>query len=116
VPEAPPILFRAGCGHLKTCLDPDFKVSTEYVKRSTVEASKWGNKFLPDIWSKGGKETALEESEKNREKIYYQLLLSFVPLQRSMHVFYIELIVAQKAAEKVAVIRKSLQPKEHEGV
>lgn len=72
---------------------------------------------MPNIWSKGGKEIALEESKKNREKIYInQLLLSFVPLQRIMPVFYIELITARKAADKAAVIRKSLQPKEHKGV
>jgi hypothetical protein len=112
------VLLRAGFGHLKTCLDPDFKVSIEHVKRSTVEASEWGKNFLFDIWLKGEKEIALEESKKNRDKVYiYQLLLSFVLLQRSMHVILISnLLWARKAAKKVVAIRKSLQPKEPEGV
>jgi hypothetical protein len=54
---------------MKTCTDPNFEVPVDSVRRSTVEASEWGKKFLSDIWSKGGKEIALEESMKNREMV-----------------------------------------------
>lgn len=53
-------LLRVGYGYMKACLDPDFKLPVENVRRSTVEALEWG-KILSDIWSKGGKEIALEE-------------------------------------------------------
>jgi hypothetical protein len=45
---------------VKTCTKPDFKVSTDNVQRSTVEASKWSKKFLFDIWKEGGKESILK--------------------------------------------------------
>jgi hypothetical protein len=54
---------------MKTCIDPNFEVSVENVKRSTIEALERGMKFLYDIWSKGGKEIDLEESKKNRENV-----------------------------------------------
>jgi hypothetical protein len=41
----------------------------ETIRRSTVEDSEWGKKFLSDIWSKGGKEITLEESKKNIDKV-----------------------------------------------
>jgi hypothetical protein len=46
------------------------------MRRSSTEATTWGKKFLLDVWTKGGKEIALEESKKNKEKvlIHYQLL------------------------------------------
>lgn len=72
-------LLRVGYGYMKACLDPDFKLSIENVRRSTVEALEWG-KILSDIWSKGGKEIALEESKKNREKVYIYQPLIFVLL------------------------------------
>jgi hypothetical protein len=54
---------------VKTCTKPDFKVSTDNVQRSTVEASKWSKKFLSDVWNKGEKEINIEELMKNREKV-----------------------------------------------
>jgi hypothetical protein len=53
----------------KGILDPNFEVSMETIRRSTVEDSEWGKKFLSDIWSKGGKEITLEESKKNIDKV-----------------------------------------------
>jgi hypothetical protein len=64
---------------MKACLDPDFKLHVENVRRSVVEDFEWGKKFLSYIWTKGGKEIALEESKKNGEKVYvYRLFLIFV--------------------------------------
>jgi hypothetical protein len=46
------------------------------MRRSSTEATTWGKQFLLDVWTKGGKEIALEESKKNKDKvlIHYQLL------------------------------------------
>jgi hypothetical protein len=54
---------------MKTCIDSDFEVSVENIKRSTIEALEQGKKFLSDIWSKGGKEIDLKESKKNRDNV-----------------------------------------------
>jgi hypothetical protein len=63
-------LLKAGCNHVRACTDPDFRVSTNHVRRSTVEASEWSKNFLCDIWKKGRKELSIEESIKNREKVH----------------------------------------------
>jgi hypothetical protein len=41
---------------MKACRDLDFKVSGDDVRRSTVEALEWSQKFLSEIWRRGGKE------------------------------------------------------------
>jgi hypothetical protein len=63
------VLLKARCIHMKTCIDSDFEVSVENIKRSTIEALEQGKKFLSDIWSKGGKEIDLKESKKNRDNV-----------------------------------------------
>jgi hypothetical protein len=63
------VLLKAGCNHVRTCMEPNFKVSTDNVQRSIVEASEWSKKLLSDIWTKGGKKINIEESMKNKEKV-----------------------------------------------
>jgi aspartokinase-like uncharacterized kinase len=69
---------------MKVCTDPDFRVSTDHVRRSTIEASEWYKKFLSDIWKKSGKEISIKESIKNREKVCILLPSSFPA--PSMHI------------------------------
>jgi hypothetical protein len=38
------VLLKSGCKHVKTCTKPDFKVSGDDVRRSTVKASEWSKK------------------------------------------------------------------------
>jgi hypothetical protein len=45
-------LLRVGCNHIKTCLNPNFTLPIENVRRLSAKALKWGKKFLFDIWSK----------------------------------------------------------------
>lgn len=63
------VLLKAECAHVKSCTDPNFKVSANSVQRSIVEASEWSKKFLSDIWNKGVKEINIDESTKNRETV-----------------------------------------------
>jgi hypothetical protein len=49
------VLLKARCKHVKTCTNPNFKVSVDDVRRSTVEALEWSKKFLSKIWKRGGK-------------------------------------------------------------
>jgi hypothetical protein len=39
-------LLKDGCNHLKICNDPNFKVSADHIRRSTVEASELSKKIL----------------------------------------------------------------------
>ena len=69
-------LLRVGCNHIKTCLNPNFTLPIENVRRLSAKALKWGKKFLFDIWSKRWKEITLEESRKDMENVFiYWLLL-----------------------------------------
>jgi hypothetical protein len=52
------VLLKDECNHVRTCTDPDFKVSTNHIRRSTVKASKWCKKFLSDIWKKDERKLA----------------------------------------------------------
>jgi hypothetical protein len=49
------VLLKVGCNHVKACTDPDFRVSTDHVRKSIVEASEWSKKFLSKIWNNDGK-------------------------------------------------------------
>jgi hypothetical protein len=63
------VLLKTGCHHVKTCTKLEFKVSTDSVRRSTIEASEWGKMFLSNIWTNSRKEISIEESMKNKEKV-----------------------------------------------
>jgi hypothetical protein len=43
------LLLKVGCNHVKVCTDPDFRVSTDHVRRSTIQASEWSKKFFSKI-------------------------------------------------------------------
>jgi hypothetical protein len=63
------VLLKAMCNHIRVCTDPDFRVSIDHVRRSTIEALEWSKKFLYEIWKRDRKEIIIEESIKNREKL-----------------------------------------------
>jgi hypothetical protein len=75
------VLLKVGCKHMKACSDPNFKVSADHVRRSTVEALEWSKKFLSEIWKRDGKELGIEESikiERRYALCYLHLLPSCV--------------------------------------
>jgi hypothetical protein len=43
------VLMKAGCIHLRTCTNPDSRVSADHVQRLTVEPSECSKKFLSNI-------------------------------------------------------------------
>jgi hypothetical protein len=73
------VLLKSRCNQVRAWTDPDFKVSADHVRRSTIKASEWFEKFLYEIWKRGGKELSIEESIKNKEKVR-ALLRSSLPL------------------------------------
>jgi hypothetical protein len=54
------VLPKVGCGHMKICTDPDFKVSVDSVRRSTVEASQWGKSSCLTYGQRAEKKYVLE--------------------------------------------------------
>jgi hypothetical protein len=68
-------LLGVGCEHMKACTCPNFKISFEKRKKVISKASEWRKKFLLDVWTKGGKDIAIEESKKNRKKVHIHYLI-----------------------------------------
>jgi hypothetical protein len=40
------VLLKARCNHMRACTNPNFRVSANHVRRSTIEASEWSKKFI----------------------------------------------------------------------
>jgi hypothetical protein len=56
--------MKAGCTHAKTVNKPTFNLSTSDIVDILVEARSIGNKFIAQIWAKGGGELAGDEARK----------------------------------------------------
>jgi hypothetical protein len=53
---------KAGCNHVKTINKPTFSLSPSDLVNIPAEARSVGNKFITQIWSKGGREIAGDEA------------------------------------------------------
>jgi hypothetical protein len=56
--------MKAGCNHAKTINKPNFNLSTSDLVDILAEAQSIGNKFITQIWAKGGRELAKDEARK----------------------------------------------------
>jgi DNA repair exonuclease SbcCD ATPase subunit len=54
--------MKAGCTHTKTVDKPTFNLSTSDIVDIPAEARSIGNKFITQIWAKGGRELAGDEA------------------------------------------------------
>jgi hypothetical protein len=52
------IFAKAGCNHLKTVNKPTFGISPSDLDNIPTEARSVGNRFITQIWTKGGREVA----------------------------------------------------------
>jgi hypothetical protein len=59
------VLLKAGCNHVRTCTDLDFKVFADHIRRSTGEASDWSNFFYPTYGRKAKRKYILLYQEPN---------------------------------------------------
>jgi hypothetical protein len=95
------------CNHVKAYIVPDFKVSTDSIRRSTVEALESSKKVLSNTWKEGEKEISIEESIINRE-----MVCTWLPSSYSCKILVcsnIQLFLqARKVAEKATSIRKNM--------
>jgi fructoselysine-6-P-deglycase FrlB-like protein len=55
--------MKAGCTHAKTVNRPTFSLSPTYLVDIPSEARSIGNRFITQIWAKGGRELAGDEPE-----------------------------------------------------
>ena len=56
------IFAKARCKHLRDINKPAFTLSLAYLENSPSEAQSVGNRFLTQIWAKGGRELAGNEA------------------------------------------------------
>jgi hypothetical protein len=56
------VFAKAGCNHLKTVNKPTFGLSASELDNILVEARSIGNRFITQIWTKGGWEVARDEA------------------------------------------------------
>jgi hypothetical protein len=56
------IFEKAGCTHLKLVNKPNFDISVDDLATMSTEAYIVGNKFISQIWSKGGREIVGDEA------------------------------------------------------
>ena len=56
--------MKAGCTHAKTVKKPTFNLSTSDIVDIPAEARSIGNRFITQIWAKGGRELAGDEARK----------------------------------------------------
>jgi hypothetical protein len=58
------MFLKAGCTHAKTVHKPTFSLSTSDLVDIPAEAQSIGNRFITQIWAKGGRELAGDEARK----------------------------------------------------
>jgi hypothetical protein len=56
--------MKVGCNHTKTVNKPTFNLSTSDLVDILAEARSIGNRFITQIWAKGGRELAGDEAQK----------------------------------------------------
>jgi hypothetical protein len=101
------VLLKVVCNHVKAYNLPDFKVSVDSIRRSTIEALESSKKVLSNIWKEGKKEISIEESIINREKVCTCLPSSYsckILVCSNIQLF----LQARKVAEKATSIRKNM--------
>jgi hypothetical protein len=74
--------LKAGCTHAKTVNKPTFNLSTSDFVDIPANAQSIGNRFITQIWAKGGRELAGDEARKLLESVwsFYLYLFTLVYL------------------------------------
>jgi hypothetical protein len=60
---------KAGCNYLKTVNKPTFGLSSSDLVDILAEAKSVGNRFITQIWTKGGREIAGDEARALMNKV-----------------------------------------------
>jgi hypothetical protein len=63
------VFAKAGCNHLKTVNKPTFSLLASDLDNIPVEARCVGNRFITQIWMKGGREVAGDKARSLINKV-----------------------------------------------
>jgi hypothetical protein len=61
--------IKAGCSHARAVNRPNFNLSASDLVDILAEARRIGNRFITQIWAKGGRELARDEARKLLNKV-----------------------------------------------
>jgi hypothetical protein len=101
--------LKAGCTHAKIVNKPNFSLSPSELLNIPGEARSIGNRFITQIWAKGGRELAGDEA-RNLLKSVQNLYLLFSLIFLYYHRFYlIPLFICRMAAPKVSNLKRILK-------
>jgi hypothetical protein len=70
--------MKAGCNHAKAVNRPNFNLSTSDLVDIPTEAWSIGNRFITQIWAKGGRELAGDEARKLLDTVPFLFTLIFL--------------------------------------
>jgi hypothetical protein len=96
------IFLKAGCTHAKIVNKSNFSLSPSDLVNIPGEARSIGNRFITQIWSKGGRELAGDEARNllnSVRNLYLLFALTFLYYHR---IYLIPLSVCKMAAPKVS--------------
>jgi hypothetical protein len=103
------VFLKAGCTHAKTVNKPNFSLSPSDLVNIPGEARSIRNRFITQIWAKGGRELAGDKA-RNLLKSIRNLYLLFALIFLYYHRFYlIPLFVCRMAAPKVSNPKRILK-------
>jgi hypothetical protein len=61
-PGTAAVFEKTGCTHLKSVNEPTFDISSPDLDKMSTEAISMGNRFVNQIWTKGGREVTSDEA------------------------------------------------------
>jgi hypothetical protein len=64
------IFVKVGCTHLKSVNKPTFNISPSNLNGMPAQARSVGNRFVTQIWTKGGREVAGDEARALLNEVY----------------------------------------------
>jgi predicted nucleic acid-binding Zn-ribbon protein len=98
----PAEFLKAGCTHAKTINKPNFSLSPSDLVNIPGEARSIGNRFITQIWAKGGRELPGDEARNLLNSVRNLYLLFTLIFLYYHHIYLIPLCVCRMAAPKVS--------------
>ena len=94
--------LKAGCTHAKTVNKPNFSLSPSDLVNILGEARSIGNRFITQIWAKGGRELAGDEARKLLNPVRDMYMLFAWIFLYYHHIYLIPLSVCRMAVPKIS--------------